>query len=201
MITGAVLAGGTSSRFGSEKAVAPFRSASMIMHVLRVLSETTDETLVAVAPGKGTHYRNLLDDEVFVVEDDEYGIGPIKGLVTALGAARGDYVLISPCDTPLLRREVCEITISRAKGFDGAVPVVRGFLEPLHACYSRSKCLNAFIKSLEEGMRRPKDAYHLLNLATVEEADLRRVDPHLTSFLNVNSEEDLASALKQAEKQ
>jgi len=51
------------------------------------------------------------------------------------------------------------------------------------------------------GGRRPKDAYHLLNLATVEETDLRRVDPHLVSFLNINSEEDLAAAIQHLDTQ
>ena len=194
MITGAVLAGGTSSRFGSEKAIAMFRSEHMIKHVIGVLHDVTDEVLVAVAPGRGDFYSDLLGEDFLVVEDSVSGLGPIQGLVTALDSASGDYVLVSPCDTPLLRREVCEMTISRAEGKDGAIPVVRGFLEPLHSCYSRTACLNAFAKSMEEGARRPKDAYHLLNLATVEETDLRTVDPHLVSFLNINSEEDLAAA-------
>jgi molybdopterin-guanine dinucleotide biosynthesis protein A len=201
MITGAVLAGGTSSRFGSEKAIAPFQSAPMITHVIRVLQEVTDEVLVAVAPGRGPFYRDLLGKDMLVVEDDTLGLGPIQGLVTALDSASGDYVLVSPCDTPLLRREVCELTISRAECKDGAVPVVRGFLEPLHACYSRPACLKAFAKSMEEGVRRPKDAYHLLRLATVEETDLRKVDPHLVSFVNVNSEEDLAAAIRHVDAQ
>lgn len=201
MITGAVLAGGTSSRFGSEKAIAPFRSEHMIKHVLGVLHDVTDEVLVAVAPGRGDFYNDLLGEDFLVVEDSVSGLGPIQGLVTALNSASGDYVLVSPCDTPLLRREVCEMTISRAEGKDGAVPVVRGFLEPLHACYSRAACLNAFAKAIEVGGRRPKDAYHLLNLATVEETDLRRVDPHLVSFLNINSEEDLAAAIQHLDTQ
>lgn len=202
MITGAVLAGGTSSRFGSEKAIAPFRSEHMINHVLEVFRDVTDEVLVAVAPGRGAFYSDLLGDGVLVVEDPVSGLGPIQGLVTALNSASGDYVLVSPCDTPLLRREVCEMTVSRAEGKDGAVPVVRGFLEPLHACYGRTACLNAFVRSMEEGARRPKDAYHhLLNLATVEETDLRTVDQHLVSFLNINSEEDLAAATQHLDTQ
>jgi molybdopterin-guanine dinucleotide biosynthesis protein A len=198
MISGAVLAGGTSSRFGSEKAIAAFRSEHMISHVIRVLLKVTDEVVVAVAPGRGGFYRDLLGEDVSVVEDVESGVGPIQGLVTALDSASGDYVLVSPCDTPLLREEVCEMTIRRAEGRDGAVPLVNGFLEPLHACYSRVICLEAFSKSMAQGTRKPKDAYHLLSLATVDEVDLRRVDPHLVSFLNVNSEEDLIAATKRA---
>ncbi len=199
MITGAVLAGGTSSRFGSEKAIAPFRSEHMISHVIRVLLRVTDELVVAVAPGRGTFYRDLLGEDITVVEDVESGIGPIQGLVTALGAAGGDYVLVSPCDTPLLREELCEMTIRYADGRDGAVPVVGGFLEPLHACYSRLTCLEAFTESMAEGMRKPKDAYRLLNLATIDEADLRSVDHDLVSFVNVNSEDDLAAAIRRSD--
>jgi hypothetical protein len=40
-----------------------------------------------------------------------------------------------------------------------------------------------------------------LRLATVEETDLRKVDPHLVSFVNVNSEEDLAAAIRHVDAQ
>ena len=42
---------------------------------------------------------------------------------------------------------------------------------------------------------RPKDAYKLLDLAIVEDEELKGVDPDLLSFTNINSEEDLALAI------
>lgn len=195
MITGAVLAGGTSSRFGREKAFAEFGSAPMISHVITVLRQVTDSILVAVAPGRSSYYVDILGDDIRVVEDQQPGQGPIQGLATALEASRGEYVMVSPCDSPLLRKEVCEMVKARGMDRDGAVPRISGYLEPLHAIYRRESCLKAFVQVMEKGALRPKDAYSLLDLATVDEVELRTVDPDLVSFINVNSEETLALAV------
>ena len=190
------MAGGTSSRFGKEKALADFGSRTMISHVIAVLQQLADEIVVSVAPGRRPYYADLLGNDILIVEDERTGEGPIRGLVTALEASQGEYVLTSPCDTPLLRKDVCEIIASMGVGKDGAVPRVRGYLEPLHAIYRREPCLRAFLQVLEEGGLRPKDAFSLLDLAIVEEEELRIVDPELVSFVNVNSEKVLASAAK-----
>ena len=194
MVTGAVLAGGTSSRFGSEKATAQFGRCPMIAHVVSVLRLVADDIIVAVAPGRSSYYTKIVDEDVRVVEDKHRDQGPIRGLVTALEASCEDYVIVSPCDTPLLRKEVCELIIDRGRDRDGAVPRIGGFFEPLHAVYKREPCLQAFARVIEEGDMRPKEAYGRLDLATVEEEELRGADPDLVSFININSEEDLAKA-------
>ena len=195
MVTGAVLAGGTSSRFGSEKATAQFGNCPMIAHVVSVLSLVADDIVVAVAPGRSSYYTKIVDKDIRVVEDRHTDQGPIRGLVTALEASHEDYVIVSPCDTPLLRKEVCELIIARGRDRDGAVPRIGGFFEPLHAVYRREPCLQAFARVIEEGDMRPKEAYGELDLATVGEEELRTVDPDLISFINVNSEEALVKAI------
>ena len=195
MVTGAVLAGGTSSRFGSEKATAQFGRCPMIAHVVSVLGLVSDDIVVAVAPGRSSYYTDIVDEDVRVVEDRHPDQGPIRGLVTALEASREDYVIVSPCDTPLLRKEVCELVIDRGRDRDGAVPRIGGFFEPLHAIYKREPCLQAFARVIEGGDRRPKEAYGELDLVTVEEEELRGVDPDLVSFININSEEALVKAI------
>ena len=196
MITGAVLSGGSSARFGSDKGLVKLDGEPMVLHVARVLSDVADEVLVAVAPGKSDVYSEALGRGIRVIEDSRSGLGPLQGLITALDASGGEEVLVSPCDTPLLRRSVCSVLLERGKGKDGAVPRIRGFFEPLHACYARDACLEAFVEALGRGKRKPKDAYHLLDLSIVEESELRAVDGDLESFVNVNSPEDYDYALQ-----
>ncbi len=129
-----------------------------------------------------------------MAEDERGDIGPIEGLITALGAAREDYVIVAPCDTPFLRADLCEAIASFAKGRDGAVPVVRSYLEPLHSAYRRRRCLAAFEEALEEGERKLGDIYRRLDMLRIDEEELRVLDPHLESFWNINTPEDLALA-------
>ena len=126
--------------------------------VVKTLRSVADEVVVSVAQGMGEEYRSLLGEDVVVVEDNTNGVGPLEGLTTALTVARGDYVVVSPCDTPLIRADVCAMLLDRGRGKDGAVPRIRGYLEPLHASYRRGPCLRAFEETKARGHRRPKDA-------------------------------------------
>jgi len=164
----------------------------MVRLVVRTMRSLTDEVVVAVARGRSPDYHRLLGNDVIVVEDELKGGGPLLGLTTALRGASGEYVIVSPCDTPLLRPEMCRAVVNHGRGRDGAVPRIRGYLEPLHASYRRKTCLDAFERTLADGMRRPKDAYRLLELTVVEEAEIRRHDPALESFMNINTREDLS---------
>ncbi|MCJ2532381.1 MAG: molybdenum cofactor guanylyltransferase [Candidatus Thermoplasmatota archaeon] len=195
MLTGIVLSGGTGTRFGQEKGLVMLNDEPMVSRVVATMRILADEVVVAVADGRAEEYARFLSNDTIIVEDEREGIGPLHGLTTAMRAAGGDYVVVSPCDTPLLRPGVCRAVVDNGEGKDGAVPCIRGYLEPLHACYRRKICLGAFEQAVASGRRRPKDAYHLLDLATVDEEDLRRLDPHLESFINVNTQEDLAEVV------
>ncbi|MBC7505964.1 MAG: molybdenum cofactor guanylyltransferase [Sandarakinorhabdus sp.] len=92
-ILGAVLAGGASARFGSDKAMAEFAGKPLIEHVIAALAPQV-ETLVVVGRDWPGHAR--VDDL------PAPGLGPIGGLAGALGHAllNGyDAVLVAPCDT------------------------------------------------------------------------------------------------------
>ncbi len=194
MLSGAVLSGGMSTRMGREKGLVVLGGRPLVAHVAAVLDEVADEVVVAVARGMGEAYRTALGPGMLIAEDELEGAGPIQGLITALGAARGEYVLVSPCDTPFLRADVCRAMAAKAKGRDGAVPVVAGKFEPLHGVYRRGRALEAFIATAAEGKRKPIQAYDRLDIDRVDAPALRALDPELESFWNLNTPEDLASA-------
>ena len=92
-ILGAILAGGGSTRFGSDKAAALFAGVPLLDHVIAALSPQVD-ALVIVGRDWPGHAR--IDDL------PAPGLGPIGGLAGALGHAMlhgFDAVLVAPCDT------------------------------------------------------------------------------------------------------
>lgn len=194
MLSGVVLAGGSGTRMGQEKGLVRLGDEPLAGRVVKILDDVADEVVVAVAKGKASLYRGLLGPDVVIVEDEREGVGPLEGLVRAFETARGEYALVSPCDTPFLRTAVCREIVERSKGRDGAIPRVGGFLEPLHGAYSRTVCLEAFRAAIERGDRKPVDAYPGLDLAFVDERRLRELDPDLESFWNLNSPDDLEGA-------
>jgi molybdopterin-guanine dinucleotide biosynthesis protein A len=194
MLSGAVLSGGKGSRMGAEKGLVMLGGLPLISYSVRTMEIVTDEVVVAVAPGMRGDYAGVLGSRVLVVEDAQAVAGPLDGLVTALAAAKGDYVIVSPCDTPFLRADVCQAIALFAKGRDGAVPRIGGYIEPLHCAFRRRRCLAAFQEALEEGVHKLSEAYKTLDMIHIEEEDMRALDPHLESFWNINTAEDLDKA-------
>jgi len=193
-ISGAVLSGGQSSRMGQEKGLMKLGGISLVERVAAAVSEVADEVVIAVAPSKIREYRSILDSRYKIVADKQRDQGPIFGLISGLSSASGDFVVVCPCDTPLVRPEVLKMIREKAVGFDCAVPVIRGYLEPLVACYSRTVCLSAFEKRVSSGALKLVDALKGLNVVRVPEQSIRRLDPELESFWNLNTPTDLAEA-------
>jgi molybdopterin-guanine dinucleotide biosynthesis protein A len=194
MLTGAVLSGGKGSRMGGEKGLVVLGGLPLISYSVRTMEIVADEVVVAVAPGMSREYSDALGSRIVIVEDAQTAAGPLEGLTTALGAAKGDYAFVCPCDTPFLRADVCQAIALVAKGRDGAVPRIGGYLEPLHCAFRRRHCLAVFQEALEQGIHKLSEAYNGLDMVYIEEEDMRALDPHLESFWNINTAEDLAKA-------
>jgi molybdenum cofactor guanylyltransferase len=91
-LLGAIIAGGKSSRFGSDKAVALVDGLPLIDHVVMGLYRHAEAIVIA-----GREWRDF-----DVVDDGEYaGRGPLAGLLAALKHAKAndfDAVMSAACD-------------------------------------------------------------------------------------------------------
>ncbi len=180
---------------GKDKGLVQLAGVPLARYVADVLSSVADQVIISVAKGRKRSYTEILGDDFVFVEDEAEGVGPLEGLLQGLGSARAEYVLVSPCDTPFLKKGICEAVARAATGRDGAVPKTGSrYLEPLHGAYRRIPCMEAFAKVLSSGKRTPTLAYHELDIAYVDDSVLRAIDPGLVSFWNINSPEDLRMA-------
>lgn len=105
-VLGAVLAGGASRRFGSDKAMALHDGRALIDHAIARLSEVVDA--LVVCGGQRPGYHAIADEPV-------PGLGPLGGLCGAMtyaAANRFDAVLTIPCDTPDLPAEALRALIA-----------------------------------------------------------------------------------------
>src|SRR5271165_6826629 len=100
-LAGYVVAGGASSRFGSDKARAALNGQTMLARMCHLVDEVTGSVSVVAPP------RRYAEFDVWVVEDLWSGQGPLGGIVTALTATAETYDgrewnLIIGCDMPFL---------------------------------------------------------------------------------------------------
>ncbi len=103
MILGCVLAGGQSSRFGSDKALAQFDGTTLIARAVEVLSGWCEHVVVV---GRETAPAPTLPDW------PHPGMGPLAGIAAALHLARDecyDAVLTCGVDSVLLPDNLPEL--------------------------------------------------------------------------------------------
>ncbi len=185
MITGLVLAGGKSTRMGRNKALIEVDGRRVISRVVDVLSECCSKVLVVCASEDDYGFV-----DVPVVRDIEPGQGPFMGLYSGLAGMDTDYALAAACDMPYISKPLACHMAGLAPSADIVVPRIGDFYEPLFATYSKA-CLNTSRKLLQNGEKRIRMLYEIMETRTVEEDEIKKFDPELQTFINLNSPGDL----------
>jgi molybdopterin-guanine dinucleotide biosynthesis protein A len=189
MLTVAIQAGGQSLRMGSDKGLLPLAGKPLIEHLLARVAGLGDEILITTNQPQGYSYLG-----VKLVADSVPGSGALVGLKTALSAAQGSSVLVLACDMPFVSRPLLQHLIRLAPQADVVIPQHGGNYEPLHAVYNKYNCLLALETALEAGEKRLFSFFPLVQVAIVGEVELAHLDPKGSSFININTPEELDQA-------
>lgn len=198
-----VLAGGTSKRLGGNKALIRLGDRPLLLHVVERVSELVSETVVVIgARDDADRYASVLPSTVMVLKDVVEGKGPLAGVLTGMQGTRSNHVLVLPCDSPFVKREVLRYLFESVEGSDAAVPRwPNGNIEPLHAVYRASSAAPAARDALGRGELFIRDMIRRLErVVYVDTETIRGLDPGLTTFFNINSQEDLQAARRLIEK-
>ena len=185
MVNAIVLAGGKSRRFGTDKAFAKVGGALMIESLLSVLNLVFKRIIVVT--NYPLKYQGF---PVEIVEDNVKGIGPLAGIQAGLQASDSERNFVVACDMPLIKASLIHYISNLAEG-QVVVPRIGERLEPLHGVYSKS-CLPAIERQIKAGHYKIQDFYNQVDVCYVEEVEIKRFDPELMSFLNINLQKDLA---------
>ncbi|MGN7415054.1 molybdenum cofactor guanylyltransferase [Paenibacillus sp. SAF-068] len=134
--TGIILAGGLSSRMGTNKAMLELNGSVVLEHVTEAMRPAVSRIIVAGGPNVTT-YGDMGYD---CVQDYYPGKGPLAGLHAALEASDTDWNLVCACDMPLLQtsflgsiKKLAEMNDS----YSAIVPVVDGRIHPLAGAYHK----------------------------------------------------------------
>ena len=188
-----ILAGGRSARL-PEKCFRKLGSKELILHVFERVSQVTSEIMIVSKDASSAlRLREILPSARIVLDELE-GQTPMVGLLSGLHATRTEYAFVSACDTPFIEPEVIRVLYEAALGTDGAIPS-NGELEPLCSVYRRLSTTNAAEFCLQNGQLSMLELIsQLRTLVKVQKARLRRVDPQLLTFVNINTSSDLERA-------
>jgi molybdenum cofactor guanylyltransferase len=189
---GVVLAGGRSSRMGSPKAALDWHGSTLLRRTVSVLARAvTGPVLVVRAPGQ---VLPDLPPGVEVASDPREGLGPLQGMAVGLAALsdRADAAFICSTDLPFLHPAFIGAVLGAlTPQLDVALPVARGYPQPLAAAYRTS--LAPVVSSLVAANRlRPAFLFDQCRVVRLDDATLRAdpavaaLDPALDSVVNVN---------------
>ncbi len=163
--TAIIMAGGGSSRMGTDKSMLPIKGQSMIEAICEQLRGSFDQILISA---------NEVDKFAFlgfeVVPDKVPEQGPLMGIASALEASANELNFVIACDIPKINlacvnRMLTEAVESQA---DIVIPTTgEEKYEPLFAIY-RKTALESINKALSSGKRKITEVFTLCRVNHIE---------------------------------
>ena len=200
-LAGVVLAGGRSSRMGAPKAALEWHGSTLLRRTIGIVARATGGPVVVVR-ASGQELPDL-PKGTEVVEDPREGRGPVQVIAAGLAAlsGRAEAAFVSSTDLPFLHpafiRRVLRVLEEEQK--DVALPIARGYPQPLAAAYRTSLAATAE-RLVTQDRLRPAFLFDECAVIRLDDARLRQdpvlaaLDPELRSVLNVNEPADYQEA-------
>lgn len=185
-VAGVVLAGGKSSRFGSNKALALHQGTALIETITRRLAGLFPETLLITNTPEAYGFLGWP-----MVGDQYRDCGPLAGIHAALQTVSQPRAFVCGCDMPLVNPELIRFLCELPGDHEVVLPWLPEGPEPLYAVYSK-KILPLIEEHLARNQCKIGMVYEKLRIRKVTAAEILQVLPDLTTFQNINNQQDLA---------
>lgn len=188
-VTGLVLAGGRSSRFGRDKLAERIDGRTLLANAIDGVTPASTEILVIAAPGATL----AVPARVTLIHDPVAFEGPLAGVAAGLRAARGSIVLVVGGDMPTLVGAVIEsmLVALDAPGVDAVVLDHDGRARPLPLALRREPALAAADRLLADGERRLRALSEALVAIVIPEPTWRALDPYGMTVRDIDTPADL----------
>ena len=148
MVIGAVLAGGNSTRFGTDKSLYELNDTPMYMHVVnRLKNSSVCDTIVV---NTNLRLKDKFHPFKTIVDDSEYeDHGPLGGIYALLKEYKDNYVIVVSTDTPYIPSEWLKILVDTAIE-TGKIVITKGEqLHPLVGVYHGETIVEDLKQQLE----------------------------------------------------
>jgi molybdopterin-guanine dinucleotide biosynthesis protein A len=191
--SGLVLAGGRSTRFGSDKLVATYRAAPLVQHAVVRLAEACGDVVVVLAPGASPPFLPP-GLPVRLAFDDLEGEGPLAGIAAGLALIRVEHTLVAGGDMP----DLSPVVLSEMLRVADEAPVDAVALQdgegfrPLPCVLRTEPARTNAGALLRDGERRIRALLDSLRVAVIDEPTWTALDPSRGTVRDVDEPSDLA---------
>lgn len=176
-ITGVVLAGGKSSRMGTDKALLEYKGKPLICHAAGILDSFCEKVVIS-----SSHNRYAFTG--YEIWPDEIAVSAaISGIYTCLRRSATRYIFVLSTDMPMADTGFLRSMADECGNYDLILPVHDGHVEPLCGIYSKD-----LLGVMEQNIR--SEQYGLQRLPEKCNAKLIPAGQLHLMFFNVNTRED-----------
>jgi molybdopterin-guanine dinucleotide biosynthesis protein A len=131
-VTGIVLAGGKSTRMGTDKAMLEFKGKPLIQHAVDMLRLVCKEVVISAPPGRYLFTGCDIWPDIVPLQ------APMAGIYSCLYRSSNAWNIVLSCDMPLIAPGLLLTLLSHRNDADILIPSHDSDLEPLCAVYNRS---------------------------------------------------------------
>jgi molybdopterin-guanine dinucleotide biosynthesis protein A len=192
-VTAFILAGGRSTRMGTDKAFVAYEGRTLLARALDLARSVTPNVRIVGSQEKFASFAP-------VVEDVFYDCGPLGGIHAALQTSRTELNLVLAVDTPFVSSAFLQYLISQAeRAPEAAIIVPRGTegWQPLCAIYRREFAAAAE-DALQAGRYRIDRLFDQVRARVVEQEELEGAGFSPAIFRNLNTPEELEAEKRRA---
>jgi len=184
-----ILAGGRSSRMGTDKAFLELAGKPLVARAVELAHELAVDVKIVGEPEKFAAYGA-------VVKDIYHDRGPLGGIHAALTESEAELNLMLAVDLPFIPARFLNYLLTRADSSNATVtaPFLAGYFQPLCAVY-RKQFLTAAEQALTKGRNKIDQLFSEVSLCTISEEDMALNGFNPLIFSNLNTPEDWAQAI------
>ncbi|MCF8360383.1 MAG: molybdenum cofactor guanylyltransferase [Prolixibacteraceae bacterium] len=187
-VTGIILAGGKSSRFGTDKALYLYKGKRMIDYVLEVISPVCDNILISTNKPDNFYYTGQK-----TVRDIFLNCGPLGGIHACLLKSENEHNIIVGCDMPALHSGLFRALLNNADGYDVVMPVHDGIHETM-ASYFNKESLPVIEEALRKKQHKVTDAIVPLHTFFMNVEKMPFFSD--TLFTNINTKKEMNNLIR-----
>jgi molybdopterin-guanine dinucleotide biosynthesis protein A len=183
-----ILAGGGSTRMGTDKAFVMLAGETLLARALRLCRAVSSQVLIVGDRRKFGPFAS-------VVEDVFPGCGPLGGIHAALRASQTDLNLVLAVDVPFVSPALLQLLVARARDSSAIVTVPRALhgWQPLCAIYRRAFA-DAAEQALDSARYKIDALFDEASTMVIAEDELQSAGFSPQAFRNLNTPEELANA-------
>jgi molybdopterin-guanine dinucleotide biosynthesis protein A len=176
---------------GENKAFLSVGGETIMDRLYRTFTGLFDEILIVTnEPLRYLSWDAMIVTDIFPIRSS------LTGIHSGLLHTSTPHAFVAACDTPFLKEALIRELLGELEpNLDVVIPVTEDGHQPLCAIYSK-RCLKPIERQLKDEVLKILKFFSKVKVKRIPGEQIKSADPHLVSFFNINTPEELVASDK-----